>query len=95
MSDMTEKKWVTKRCQITVVLYCLAVSFMLNYVEIFSNNSHPPPSLNEWNMNKLGWYKVQDGYDTIRESTVREAFVASTENCGENKLKTSTLYLAL
>eukprot|EP00116_Pleurobrachia_bachei_P002964 sb/3463226/ len=45
--------------------------------------------LNEWNMNKLGWYKVQDGYDTIRESTVREAFVASTENCGENKLKTN------
>ncbi|KAL5246852.1 hypothetical protein ACHWQZ_G018899 [Mnemiopsis leidyi] len=45
--------------------------------------------LNEWNMNKLGWYKIQHGFETIRKSTVRDAFSATTMNCGDNNLETN------
>ena len=39
-------------------------------------------------MNKMGWMKVLDGTEKIRNRAVREAFSAQTLNCGDNQFNT-------
>ena len=46
----------------------------------------------EWDINKLGWFKVNKGVEVIRKPVIKSAFRAETLDCGANNMKTCKFY---